>query len=83
MKNEDYSFENLKNLKYIDFFQKEALRWYGPSPLLFEKKAKADNYLNGLPIKKGTMISFVQFANHFFEKYFKNPDEFLPERCES
>ena len=74
MKTEDYSFENLKNLKYVDFILKETLRCYGPAPLLFEKKAKVDNYLNGLPVKKGTMVSVVQYANHYNEKYFKNPN---------
>lgn len=74
MKNEDYSFENLKILTYIDNLQKETLRCYGPAPLLFEKRAKVDNYLNGLPVRKGTLVSVVQFANHFSEKYFKNPN---------
>lgn len=74
MKTDDYSYENLKNLKYVDFIQKETLRCFGPAPVLFEKTAKNDNYLNGLPVKKGTMISVVQYANHYNEKYFKNPN---------
>ena len=74
MKNDDYSYENLKNFTYIDNLQKETMRCYGPAPLLFERKARVDNYLNGLPVKKGTIVSVVQHANHFSEKYFKSPN---------
>jgi cytochrome P450 len=35
MKDEDYSFENLKNLTYIDLLQKETTRYYGPAIYLF------------------------------------------------
>lgn len=35
MKNEDYSYENLKNFKYIDNIQKETTRIYGPGIYLF------------------------------------------------
>lgn len=37
MKNEDYSYENLKNLKYIDLLQKEITRYYGPVTIPFVK----------------------------------------------
>ena len=65
MKNDDYSYENLKNLKYIDFVQKETTRLYGPGTHLFSRQAKCDNYLNGVPIKKGTSINIFTFSNHF------------------
>ena len=74
MKNDDYSYENLKNFTYIDNLQKETMRCYGPAPLLFERKARVDNYLNGVPVRKGTMVSIMQFGNHFSEKYFKSPN---------
>ncbi len=35
---------------------------------------KTDNYLNGVPVRKGTMVSIMQFGNHFSEKYFKSPN---------
>ena len=37
MKNDDYSFENLKNFKYIDNIQKETTRMYGPVNTLFPR----------------------------------------------
>lgn len=65
MSTEDYSYENLKNLTYIDLLQKETTRYYGPGTHLFSREAKIDNYLNGLPIKKGTNLSIMHFGNHF------------------
>ena len=73
MEIDEYSYENLKNFKYIDNLQKEATRFYGPGTHLFSRKAKVDNYLNGIPIRKGTAISIMVMSNHFSEKYFKNP----------
>ena len=32
---EDYTFDTLKKLKYIDLIQKETTRLYGPAPGLF------------------------------------------------
>ncbi len=34
--------------------QKETTRYFGPGTQLFPRLALHDNYLNGLPIKKGT-----------------------------
>lgn len=43
----------------------------------------ADNYLNSVPIRKGTSVSIMHFGNHFSTEYFKNPYEFRPERWDS
>ena len=80
MKEEDYSYENLKKFKYIDALQKQTTRAYGPANLLFLREAKVDNYLNGIAIKKGTLVSANCYANHYSEKYFKEPMKFRPER---
>lgn len=53
--------------------QKQTTRFYGPGTQLFTRVAKLDNYLNGIPIKKGTAISLMVIGNHFSKKYFKNP----------
>jgi len=39
MLNDDYSYENLKNLIYIDYIQKETSRYYGPSNGVFGRIA--------------------------------------------
>lgn len=53
---------------------------YGIGHNIFPRVALKDNYINGLAIKKGTMVSIVQTGNHYSEKFFKNPLEFRPER---
>ena len=78
MKDDDYSYENLKKLVYIDWIQKETTRMYGPISGLFMRVAKEDNYLNGLPIKKGTYVNIQHMGNHYSEKYFKDPLIFRP-----
>ena len=78
MSNDDYSYENLKNFKYLDNIQKEVIRFEGPAPDLFERVAKVDNYLNGIPIKKGTKLQITSTVSHYSEKYFKDPKKFRP-----
>lgn len=73
MKEDDYSFENLKNFVYIDNLQKETTRCFGPGTSLFTRQASVDNYLDGIPIKKGTCIETNFIINHFNEKYFNKP----------
>lgn len=65
MKNEDYSFENLRNFKYIDYLQKETTRYFGPATTIFPRIASVDNYLCNLPIKKGTEVIVMHVGNHF------------------
>ena len=40
MKDDDYSYENLKNLRFIDNIQKETIRMYGPVNLIWPREAK-------------------------------------------
>lgn len=40
MKDNDYSYENLKNFAYIDCIQKETTRLYGPGNCSFMRIAK-------------------------------------------
>lgn len=53
---------------------------YGPGNIILVRQAARDNYVNGLAIKKGTLVTVNPYANHFSEEYFKNPFEFRPER---
>ena len=38
---------------------------YGPVSGLFMREAIEDNYLNGLPIKKGTLLTIQHLGNHY------------------
>ena len=80
MKDDNYEYENLKNFKYIEMLQKETTRCFGPATHLFARNAKSDNYVNGIQVRKGTVANLATITNHYSEKYFKNPNEFRPER---
>lgn len=74
MSADDYSYQNLKKLTYIDMLQKETTRCFGPGTQLFPRVAAVDNYLNGLGIIKGTEVMVMHVGNHFSDKYFKDPN---------
>lgn len=70
---EDITPENLKKLIYIDWFQHEITRVYGPVNGILFREAIMDNYIKDVQITKGTMISTQPLGNHFNPKYFKDP----------
>ena len=80
MKTDDYSFENLKKMTYIECVEKEVTRFYGPVSVVFAREVKEDHYFKGVPIKKSDMTSIDYTGSFFSEKYYKNPTEFRPER---
>lgn len=82
MKEDNYSFENLKNFPYIRLLQKETGRFYGPTNSLFPRVATEDYYLKDIPMKKGTFVYPRFNPNLFSNEYFDNPLEFNPERFE-
>lgn len=55
---------------------------YGPVNGLFYRIATEDNYIKDIPITKNTIVSTQPRGNHYNPKYFKNPNEFRPERWE-
>ena len=83
MKYNDYSYENLKNFKYAQNIIEETRRMYGPGVHLAPREAIKDNFLGGVPIKKGTMLNVSVFANHYNPEYFKDPFVFRPERWDT
>jgi cytochrome P450 len=56
---------------------------FGPANGLFFRKTTEDNYLKDVPIRKGTIVSTQPRGNHYSPKYFKDPNEYRPERWES
>ena len=78
MEAEDYSYENMKKFKYIDYIQKETTRMYGPVHGVFPRKFENDTFIKDLPVKKGTCAIIQPMGNHYSPKYFKDPKTFRP-----
>lgn len=70
-------------MTYLDWIQNETTRHYGPGNGIFMRIAQKDHLIGDIPILKGTGFSVQPIANHYNEKYYKNPTEFRPERWES
>ena len=64
MKNDDYSYDNLKKLTYIDCVQKEVTRFYGPANNVILREAAKDHYLKEVPIQKGTFFGVNYMGMH-------------------
>ena len=80
MKNDDYNYDNLKKMTYIDYVEKEVTRFYGPVSGIFTRNVVKDHFIKGVPMKKNTNVSPQFMGVHYSEKYYKNPSEFRPER---
>ena len=70
----------MKRFTYIDKVQKEVTRYYGPSPGIFGRYAVNDTYIKDIPVKKNTRVRYLFPSFHYNEEYYKNPQEFRPER---
>ena len=73
MKDDDFSYENLKKMTYIDCVEKEVTRFYGPVNGMFIRNIVRDYLFKGVPMKKGTFLMPQPMGLHYYEKYYKNP----------
>ena len=73
MKDDDYSYENLKNFTYIDCVEKEVTQFYGPANGVFTRIAVKDHHLKGVPIKTNTHFNIQPIGLHYSQAYYKNP----------
>ncbi|XP_045213915.2 cytochrome P450 3A24-like [Mercenaria mercenaria] len=71
--------ENIGNLKYMDQFISEVLRFYPPVPRL-SRVAKEDITVGGITILKGTGVHVPVWAIHHSEENYPCPETFNPER---
>lgn len=71
--------EKLAKLSYIKNCVEEAMRLYPPA-WITDRVAIEDDSFAGLNIEKGTMIGISFYELHRNEKYWKNPNDFVPER---
>ena len=82
MVKEDYSYEHLKQFRYIDCVQKEVTRFFGPGNGNRNRICVQDHELKGIPIHKDTYVHNQPIGIHHSDEYYSRPEEFLPERWE-
>lgn len=75
------SYETLKNMPYLDMVFKESLRKYPPAPFLIRECTK-DWTIPGsnIIIEKGIKVLIPLYSLHRDDKFFENPESFIPER---
>ena len=76
----DYNFDKINSLPYLSAIIKECLRINHPLPLGLMKQLQVDCVIDGVSFPKNTIFMNGFALNFLKEKYFTNPDKFLPER---
>ena len=77
----EISYDDLHRLPYLDACISETLRVY-PPVIRLEREVNQDFKLGDSEIKlyKGQLVEIPVYAVHHCEDYFKNADQFIPER---
>ena len=83
MKEDDYSYENIKKMTYLEYVEKETTRIFGPGNGTDSRVSSKDFYLKDVPISKGTFLRAQPLGTHFSDEYFSDPHVFRPKRWES
>ncbi|THH05966.1 hypothetical protein EW145_g4414 [Phellinidium pouzarii] len=77
------TFDDRKNLPYVDAICKECLRWEAITPLGATHNVDVDDYYNGYLIPAGTAIVPNQWAMLRDPKEYSIPEKFMPDRWRS
>jgi cytochrome P450 len=73
------TLDDLPNLPYTEMVVKEAMRLYPPA-FAAARDSIADVTVAGYRLKKGSPIIINIYGVHRDERYFPNPEQFIPER---
>ena len=78
---DQFNYENVMKLDYLDACVAESLRLYDPS-ISVERVATQDLIVPGtnLKVKKGFLVKIPTFSMHRDPEYFPDPENFKPER---
>jgi len=77
---ETIKYEHFAKMEYLNAVIKEALRFGGPTPGLLGRVATQDFILGDLKVKKGMVINPQFLGAGHSPRYFKRPEQFIPER---
>lgn len=78
--NKDITNDNLQKLKYLEAVRNETQRIYGPGTGILPRRATVEHLLGKVLIPKDTLIGLDLAPNNYNPVYYKNPDEFNPDR---
>ncbi|KAL7751975.1 hypothetical protein RI367_002503 [Sorochytrium milnesiophthora] len=78
----ELTIENIAQLKKLDCFIKEVLRYYSVVAVIPRKTSKPTQ-LGGYPVPVNSVISIVTRRLHHNPKYWRNPEQFNPSRFET
>ena len=76
---DDITHENISNLEYLEACIMETLR-LNPPATEHDRTCVNDCVVNGIKIKKGTLIKMPSYAAHYDPEFFPDPEEYKPER---
>lgn len=76
---EENIFQFFKQVPLMNKIMNETFRKY-PAVWLFTREAASDQNLNGIEIKKGSMILISPYFLHRNSSHWKNPEEWNPDR---
>jgi len=80
LKGEDLTYNNIKNLKYLDYIIKESLRLYAPVPGVRRSPLKPDVLPDNTKVSTDTRLKYMTYFLHRSPKYWDDPLLFKPER---
>ncbi|UII76974.1 cytochrome P450 [Flagellimonas sp. HMM57] len=79
LEKDDYTWEDLSKLSLTTSCIKEAMRLYPPAYFI-DRVAIEDNEIDGLHMKKGTLVLLSIFELHRHKDFWENPTEYIPDR---
>ncbi|TVU00037.1 hypothetical protein EJB05_54530, partial [Eragrostis curvula] len=74
--------DDLAQMKYLKLVIKETLRLHVPGPLLMPRECRESCKILGYDVPKGTTVLVNAWSITRDPKYWKDPEEFKPERFE-
>ena len=75
----EITIESIEKMSYFNAFMKEVLRLYPPAGIIIRYNMKEEN-LKGVKVPAGTKMVIPIHLLHRHPKYWKDPEEFQPER---
>lgn len=73
-------YDNFHKSEFLIQTIDETMRLVPPAAISFSRKITIDIWLGEFKLKRGSEIIISTVAMHNNEKYFKNPEQFIPER---